>query len=374
MQRIIGLLDMDYFYAQIEERENPLLKGKPVVVGMYSGRTADSGAVATCNYEARKLGIHSGQSLQFAKRMAQKNPDSVFIAARIDYYKEVSQKIMHVVQQETDAIESVGLDECYFDLSEKSKGKFGKAKKTAEQIKQQVLKEQKLTCSVGLAPNKLVAKIAADSKKPNGLTVIEPKEVRDFLNPLPAKKLLGVGPKTEEKLLEIGVKTIEELSKVSLAELKEVFGNAKGELLYNSSRGIDESPIESDWQKLQLSHIKTLPRDSSDWKEVADFLDKLAIELFERVKKEKAQFKAVSIICVSTHLENFTKNKTLPELAFDAKTIQLVSRDLIRQFFELHPGMMLRRVGVRVEKLFRENQEVGENLSEKQRSKLPDFV
>ncbi len=350
---------MDYFYAQVEEREKPELKGKPVIVGMYSGRIADSGAVATCNYEARKLGVHSGMPLGFAKRAAEKNPKSVFLHARIDYYREVSAKIMEIVQQHSDAIETVGLDECYFDLSEKSNGKFEKAKKVAEQIKQQMLKEQKLSCSVGLAPNKLVAKIACDSKKPNGLTVIEPEKVRDFLNPLPAKKLLGVGPKTEEKLEQIGVKTIEQLSRVSLVELKENFGNARGELLYNSSRGIDESPIESDWQKLQLSHTKTLPRDSSDWEEIADFLDALSIELFERVKKEKARFKAVSIICVSTRLENFAKNKTLPEPVFDAKTIQLVSRDLIKRFFELHPGTMLRRVGVRVEKLVREKETNG---------------
>lgn len=371
MQRIIGLLDMDYFYAQVEERENPSLKGKPVVVGMYSGRTAESGAVATCNYEARKLGIRSGQPLQLARHMAQKNPDSVFVPARIEYYREVSEQIMRIVQSFTDAIETVGLDEAYFDLTEKSGGDFGKAGNISKKIKQQIFQEQKLTGTIGLGPNKLVAKIACDSQKPDGLTVVEPKKVPDFLNPLPAKKLLGVGPKTAEKLAELGVQTIEELSRVSLSQLKEVLGNARGELLYNSARGIDESPIESEWQKLQLSHIKTLPKDSENWEEVADFLEKLSVELFERTKKENARFKAVSIICVSSHLESFTKNKTLAEEAFDAQTIQAVSRDLVRQFFELHPGIVLRRVGVRVEKL---NRPGSASKQGKKHPRLFDFV
>ncbi|MFH0955155.1 MAG: DNA polymerase IV [Candidatus Micrarchaeota archaeon] len=354
MQRIVGLLDMDYFYAQVEEREKPELKGKPVVVGMYSGRTAESGAVATCNYEARKLGIHSGMPLAWAKKAAEKHPETVFVPVRIEYYREISGQIMEILHSFSGSIETVGLDEAYFDLTEKSKGDFEKAKKIALEIKQMVLQEQRLMCSIGLASNKLIAKIAADSKKPDGLTIILPEQVRDFLNPLPPKKLLGVGIKTEEKLEQLGIRTIEELSRLPLQQLKETFGNAKGELLYNSSRGIDDSPIESDWQKLQLSRIKTLPKDSSDWEEIADFMDSLAVDLFVRVQKENAPFKAVSIICVSKQLESFTKIKSLSEAAFDVQTIQSVSRELIKQFFELHPGIVLRRAGVKVEKLVRD--------------------
>jgi nucleotidyltransferase/DNA polymerase involved in DNA repair len=157
-----------------------------------------------------------------------------------------------------------------------------------------------------------------------------------------------------------------------MTELKELFGNAKGEWLFNSSRGIDDSPIESDWQKLQLSHIKTLPKDSNDWKAIADFLDSLSTELFERVKKEKAHFKAVSITCVSNRLESFTKNRTLPETVFDAKTIQTVSRELAKEFFALHPGIVLRRVGVRVEKLVREPEKGSEK--KKKQPRLSDFA
>lgn len=370
-QRIIGLLDMDYFYAQIEERDNPELKGKPVVIGMYSGRSADSGAVATCNYKARSIGIHSGQPLAFAKKAALKDPETVFLPVRIDYYRSVSEKIMAILQAQSGGIETVGLDEAYFDLSEKSHGSFEAAEKIAEKIKAAIRKEQHLSCSIGLAPNKLVAKIACDSKKPDGLTVILPSEVPVFLRPLKVKKLLGVGPKTEEKLKALQVETIGQLEKIPLHELVAVFGNAKGKSLFESAKGIDDSPIESDWQKLQLSRIKTLPKDSADEKEIRAFTDQLSEALFERVKKERARFKEVSFIAVSTHLENFTKNRTLPEEAFDVQTIQSSVHELIRSFFVSHPEKKLRRVGVRVGKL---NRGAGNTKTASKNARLSDFA
>lgn len=370
MQRIIGLLDMDFFYAQIEERDNPKLLGKPVIVGMYSGRGPDSGAVATCNYSARELGIKSGMPIQFAKRLAEKNKESVFVPARIPYYREVSQKIMDSVREFCPQIETVGLDEAYFDLTRESKGDFEKAKSIALKIKKKVLLDQSLTCSIGIAPNKLLAKIACDSKKPDGLTIVLPQDVQSFLNPLPPKKLLGVGPKTSEQLRQLEIVTIERLSKKPLSELKRFFGNAKGQLLFDSSHGIDESPIESEWQKLQISHIKTLPKDSNDPKEIILFLEKLSDELFERVQKENARFKEVAFIAVSNHLESFTKNKTMADYAFDAQTISHTAAELCQKFFELHPGIMLRRVGVRVGKLNRENSD----SKPKKTVSLQDFV
>jgi DNA polymerase IV (DinB-like DNA polymerase) len=261
--RIVALLDLDYFYAQVEELDDPSLKGKAVVVGMYSGRTAESGAVATCNYLARGLGIKSAMPLIVAKRLAEKaGVDTVFIKSRMERYREISQRVVALVKTVSPMVQTVGLDEAYFDLGEESGGDWKKAEAIAKKLKSSILSELHLACSIGIGPNKLVAKIACDAGKPNGLAVVRETDAESFLSPLPVKKLLGVGPKTEEKLSGRGISVISDLRKVPKTQLQEWFGPAKGELLYNSSRGIDGSELESDRKKKGVSVIKTLKTDA----------------------------------------------------------------------------------------------------------------
>ena len=193
--RIIMLVDLDYFFAQCEELRNPSLKDKPVVVGMYSGRTEDSGAVSTANYLARKYGVKSGIPLFLAKKRLE-GTDAVFLPVDYDYYQQISDRIMQILRGFPDAFEQVGIDEAYLDVTQRVHGSLDEAKRLVQQMKSAVKDQVGVTFSVGVGPNKLIAKIASDKQKPNGLTIVQPEEVEIFLSPLPVDNLLGVGRKT----------------------------------------------------------------------------------------------------------------------------------------------------------------------------------
>ncbi|MFQ5887527.1 MAG: DNA polymerase IV, partial [Candidatus Hydrothermarchaeales archaeon] len=204
--RIILHIDMDYYYAAIEERENPDLKGKAVAVCMFTPRGEEGGAVTTANYEARKSGIHSGMSYSKAKKL---DPDAVFLPANFDFYWSISDRIMGILREYADNFEQVSVDEAFLDVSSKVKD-FDGAKRLAVEIKKEVFNKEKLTCSIGIGPNKLIAKMASGVKKPDGLTAVRPEEVVDFLKPLGLTKLWGVGKKTEARLNEMGVSHVGE--------------------------------------------------------------------------------------------------------------------------------------------------------------------
>ncbi len=238
--RIILHVDMDYFFAQCEEREHPELKGRPVVICVYSGRGGDSGAVSTSNYEARKAGIKAGMPISRAKKL---NPDAVFLPVNMELYRSISDEVMEILRGFSGTVEQESIDEAFCDISDRVAG-FDEAKKYAAQIKDAIRENVGLTCSAGVAPNKLVAKIASDFRKPDGLTIVKPEEVRQFLEPLEVTDLIGVGKKTGERMNELGIKTIGDISKRSAEFLVREFGQAKGVWLKQASQGIDNSPIE----------------------------------------------------------------------------------------------------------------------------------
>ena len=199
MQRIILHLDLDYFYAQVEETQNPDIKDKPIVVCQYSGRTDDSGAVATTNYIARKFNVKSGLPIKTAKNLLQ-NTDSVFISANHELYESISETIMNIIRKYSDKFEQLSIDEACIDISNKINNDYQDAIKYGNTLQDEIKNSEKLTCSIGIGPNKLIAKMAADSNKPNGTTVITPDNVEDFLFPQQVNKLYGIGPKTKSKL------------------------------------------------------------------------------------------------------------------------------------------------------------------------------
>ncbi len=361
--RIILQLDLDSFYASAEEKRKPELKGKPVVVCVFSGRTEDSGAVATANYKARELGIKSGMYIMQAKQLA--NQETVFIPTDMDYYKEVSERIMDIIRTYSEKFEQRSIDEAYLDLSSRVKN-FEEAVKLADELKKEISEKEGITCSIGIGPNKLIAKMASKAKKPDGLTIIKPEEVKDFLNPLPVKKLFGIGPKSLEIFEKMGIKTIEDLSKTDVKFLIDNFGEKKGEEIWEHANGVDNSEVE-ETERQQLSKIGTLKQDSSDLDFICDKLFELADELKIKIDKEKKQFKSVSIIVILTNLETHTKSRSLENFTDDIEIVKTETKNLMKEFLESNPGKKLRRCGVRVSG-FPENTVEDEKQEKKQRT------
>ncbi|MBI4052995.1 MAG: DNA polymerase IV [Candidatus Diapherotrites archaeon] len=369
MPRIILHIDLDYFYAQLEELRNPKLKGRPLVVGMYSGRTETSGAVATCNYEARALGIHSGMPLAFAKKRA--NAETAFLKADRDHYKKVSDRIMAIFRKNADAFEQVSIDEAYLDVSQRADGKIGEGKKIAEHIKAELLQKEKLTCSVGVASNKMVAKIASGFKKPAGLTVIEAGHEKEFLFPMPADKIPGIGPKTSEALAEKGVKTVKDLHSFSLARLEGICGEKRALLFKEFAEGRDSREVEEHERK-QLSRIGTMKKDAVNAKDVAEFIEGLAEDLHKRVQKQGVSFKTVSIIGISDKLESFSRAKTLEAATDGLQAINATAKELFERLFEQNRGLALRRAGISLSGL--SEKEVRHVQGAKTQKSLGDFT
>ena len=269
--RIVLAVDLDYFYAQCEEVRKPEIKDKPVVICVYSGRTEDSGAVSTANYVARKLGVRSGIPIVLAKRILSKVPEAVFLPMDKEHYESVSERIMETLRSHSQKMEQMSVDEAYLDVTESTQGDFAVAENVARQIKKEILDGEKLSCSVGIGPNELVAKMAVDAKKPDGLTTILPVQVRSFLNPLPVGKLFGIGPKTEQKLGVLGIKTVEDLANYDEERLSKEFGQNLGPQLKRSAKGIDDDPVQ-EREIEQFSRIVTLKHDADKF----DFANEIA--------------------------------------------------------------------------------------------------
>ncbi|MCG2722025.1 MAG: DNA polymerase IV [Thermodesulfovibrionales bacterium] len=239
MRRILHI-DMDAFFAAVEEKKYPELKGQPIVIG-GSGDPTKRGVVSTASYEARKYGIHSALPLRAAYKLC---PEAVFLPVDYEDYSRVSQIIKNTLKETSPIMEDVGIDEAFLDISEIDKP----SEEIAQQIKKRIKEETGLTCSIGIASNKLLAKIASDMQKPDGLTIIKEEDIESRIWPLPVRKLWGVGPKTEESLKEVGINTIGELASMPIDRMVESYGQSYGHYLYEASRGIDESPLVTHWE------------------------------------------------------------------------------------------------------------------------------
>src|SRR3989344_5314628 len=231
-KRIILHLDMDAFFAQIEERENPQFKGKPIVVGAAPAGGQGRGVVATANYEARKYGIYSAMRISKAFQLC---PNAVFLPVNMELYENTSHGIMKIVKKYSGVWEITGLDEAYLDIS--FLGDFEHSKKIAEKIKQEILEKEKLICTIGIGPNKTIAKMAVEAAKPNGLKIVRPEEVGEFLDSLDIEDLPGIGPKTAEKLHAVKIYKIGALKNLPKQKLRAMFGKW-GIGLFEKSRGI----------------------------------------------------------------------------------------------------------------------------------------
>lgn len=346
-QRVVFHIDFDYFYAQCEELRNPELKTKPVVVCVFSDRGGDSGAVATANYHARKYGVRSGMPIKFAKRKLETAPDSAFLPTDFEYYSEISEAAMRIIRDYADIFEYVGRDEAYLDVTKRTGGDFGRASHLAQQLKNSLRSKVKLSSTIGVSSNKLISKIASGFKKPDGLTVVGPESIANFLDPLPIKDIPGIGKKTEERFHEIGLQTISDLKKLDVFTLIGFLGRKTGTYIFNAARGIDEYPVSPRGDPTQYSRITTLKQDTKDFEVLSKEMERLCIEIHDTIVKDGMVFKSVGIQFVQDDLSNRTKSKTLKNPTSSLEELKKTSLHLLAELLS-DQGPLVRRLGVKV--------------------------
>ena len=356
--RIVLHVDMDAFFASIEERENPHFKGKPVVVGADPKGGKGRGVVSTCNYLARKYGIKSGMSISKAFELCLR---AIFLPVNIELYEKISKRIMEIVKKYSKKYEIVSLDEAYLDLTEYSnilqnvrmfdeeveiEKSYKITEKLARKLKKEIFEKEKLTCTVGIGPNKTIAKLATNSAKPNGLRVVKPNEVEKFLNPLDIEELPGIGPKTAEKLRKIGVNKIFELKKLPKQKLKEMFGKV-GEKIWEKARGIDNEPVTQKEIIKSLGRQITFERDTKNPDLIFNTFEKLIKEVYDEIISKNFSFKTITVICRYKGFETHTKSKTLKEPSKDFNILKKESKKLLLKFL-LESKKPIRLIGIRI--------------------------
>jgi DNA polymerase IV (DinB-like DNA polymerase) len=357
--RIVAHVDMDAFYAAVEERHHPELRGRPVVVGADPKEGRGRGVVTAANYPARRYGIRSALPISRAWRLAQAarrrgEPETVFVRGDHALYRATSDRIMALVARGADAFEAASIDEAYVDLS--SAGDMATATAHARRLKAEILATEGLTCSVGIGPNKLVAKIASDFRKPDGLTVVPPEEVQAFLDPLRSRVIPGVGPKTEALLRARGIRTVAELRGVALPELTAWFGRW-GEDLWRKARGISEDPVSNEWEPKSVGEQETFDEDTLDPAFVLERARCLAADVHRRFAAEGFQtFRTVTVTVRLTGFVTKTRSHTGPTPLRSEEALQAEVRRLLEPFLDAREnpkGKKIRLIGVRVERLGR---------------------
>ena len=345
MRRILHI-DMDAFFSSVEQQRHPELIRKPVVIG-GGGDPTKRGVVSTASYEARKCGIHSAMPLMTAYRLC---PKAIFLPVDYEEYSRVSKMFKAVLREFTEIIEDVGIDEAFLDISSIDKS----SEEIAKEIKKRIKEETDLNCSIGIATNKLLAKIASDLDKPDGLTIITEEDIEKRIWPLPARKLWGVGPKTEAYLKEkMGIKTIGELAALFLERLIEEFGQSYGRYLYEASRGIDESELITHWEPKSISRETTFQIDIDHWQLIAKNLVDLIQDVVAGMKEEGYRGKTVTVKIRFNDFRTYTRAKSLDKFTDSEPEIRRAAFDCLNRF-ELKKKVRL--IGFRISNLEKEEQ------------------
>jgi DNA polymerase IV (DinB-like DNA polymerase) len=357
--RIIAHVDMDAFYAAVEARHHPELRDKPLVVGADPKDGHGRGVVTTANYAARRYGIRSALPISRAWRLAEAarrrgEPATVFVRGDHALYREVSARIMAILAAHADLFEEASIDEAYLDLS--SFGAFPAAVARARALKAEIARREGLTCSVGIGPNKLVAKIASDREKPDGLTVVEPEAVQEFLDPLPIRVLPGIGPKTEGRLHQRGIRTVRDLRALERRDLVASFGRW-GEDLHAKARGLSDSPVSNEWEAKSVGEQETFEVDTLDPDFVLARARELALTVLARLHAQGfGAFRTVTVTVRFTNFTTVTRSRTAREALATAEALHATAVGLFRPFLDERENpkrRKIRLIGVRVEKLVR---------------------
>lgn len=338
--RSILHVDMDAFFASVEQRDNPQLQGKPVLVGGDGPR----GVVAAASYEARKFGCHSAQPTVIAKRLC---PNAIVVSGRHSDYRAVSKQVFEILERFSPAIQPISIDEAFLDVTGSTK-LFGSPTEIAKQIRTLIKQETQLTCSVGVAPNKFLAKLASDMDKPDGLTVIHPDRIQQTLDPLPIKTLWGVGISTERTLNALGIRTVKDLRTHPLESLQSRLGEL-GEHLYKLARGIDDRPVRIDRQAKSISHEHTFETDLESADEVRSLIARQSQDVARRLRKHNRYARTISIKVRFGDFETITRSTTLENQTDETRVIHDSARALFEEWAKSFRPVRL--IGVAVSQL-----------------------
>ena len=340
---------MDAFYASVEQRDAPELRGKPVIVGWPGLRSV----VCAASYEARKFGVHSAMPASRAKRLC---PEGIFVPPDFERYREASRQIREIFERHTPLVEPLSLDEAYLDVTEELTG-IPTATETAETIRREIRAETQLTASAGVAPNKFLAKIASDWRKPDGIFVIKPHQVADFLPPLPVRKIPGVGKVTEAAMVQMGIATVGDLLRFEQVELTERFGTW-GTRLWELARGIDDHPVVSSRKRKSWSIENTFATDQTR-DEVGVFLREASQKLWASLEAKAMRGKTVTVKLRTPDFKTATRRLTPPSIPQSAEELTAIAISLVDKF-DFAPEARYRLAGVGISNFLDETPEEAE--------------
>ena len=345
-------IDMDAFYASVEQRDNPELRGKPVAVGGSQAR----GVVAAASYEARKFGVHSAMPSVIAKR---KCPDLIFVNPRFEAYKAVSLQIREVFAEYTPIIEPLSLDEAYLDVTENLKG-IRSATLLAEEIRARIRAETELTASAGVSYNKFLAKLASDHRKPDGLFVITPEMGPDFVETLPVRKFHGVGPATAKKMERLGIATGLDLRAPTLAFLQQHFGKA-GAYYYWAARGVDERPVRADRIRKSVGAENTFPADLFTHEAARDALREIVEKVWGYCERSGIRGRTVTLKVKFANFQQITRSRTGQMQIGTRSELEQLGNELLEPLFPVTKGIRL--LGISLSSLAAEEAELDREFS-----------
>lgn len=351
-KRIIFHIDFDYFYAQCEEIRKPELRNIPSVVCVYSGREEDSGVVSTCNYEARKYGVKAAIPIRLAKSKL-KDIHSMFLPTDMPYYHEISTKAMRIIQNYGELFEQVSVDECYMDFTKITNSDFDDAKIFAVSLQKNIKDQIKLTCSIGVGPNKLIAKIASGINKPNGITVVRLEDAKQFISNCKIDDIPGVGPKTSKKLESLGIKSVSDISKKGIFELRDALGYKIATFLVNASNAIDYSQIKVRGTSKQIGKIVTLKKDTTSLDQIKLTVENLCTSVFENLEKKRQAFRVLTIILILENLQHVSFSKSLKLYSASLDELHKNSLSIINEMIGNNSISLdnIRRIGIVVSDL-----------------------
>jgi Nucleotidyltransferase/DNA polymerase involved in DNA repair len=336
---------MDSFFASVEVNENPSLRGLPVVVGADPKGGIGRGVVSTASYEARRCGIHSGMPISRAYRLC---PNAVFLPVNFPRYIHASERIMRIARAYGEDLEPVSIDEAYLDVT--AAGSYDAASRLGVRMKEEIRNKEHLTCSVGIGPSRVVAKIASDMQKPDGLTVVPPERVEAFFRPLPVRNLPGIGRKTERALSSQGITTIGQLADSDVQILRSWFG-MWGVYLQTLAHGQDIDGMRTGSNMRSIGREITFETDTDRISVLETTMDALSLEVYRALVEEGYLFRTLSIKVRDARFQTHTRSRTLDHPLTDHSTIQKLSRELLQEFLD---GRKIRLLGLRLSHLIRD--------------------